>query len=237
MSDLDHQPVSGAQVLVVSGSHAGADAVTDAAGAFSLPGGFIGPLVLSATASGSKTSTQGMSLQCGSCGDTALLNFFLIPDVAPFRFEAGEYDMTVSIDAACTGIPLALRTRNYTATIAQPSTDTSYPISISGDYLRRRIFDFYVWGDHVGIDSEQPTLREELPDRTYLFWNGDGGTKVDTSVPLVSLSMPFQGAFDYCVLKSPLDPTGNCSTAPADQVVVRARCMSPNQDRLVLKRR
>src|SRR5262245_43161593 len=94
--DVAHQPVAGAHVLIVSGSNAGADAATDADGAFSLSGGFIGPLVLSATASGYKTSIQGMDLRCGPCSDTALLNFVLIADVAPIRFEPGEYDMRVN---------------------------------------------------------------------------------------------------------------------------------------------
>jgi hypothetical protein len=95
-----------------------------------------------------------------------------------------------------------------------------------------------LWGNYVAIDEEQAGLREELPDRTYLFWGGGGQTKVDTSVPLSALSIPFRGDFDYCVLKSPLGPDGNCSTVPGDQVIARARCEwgLNQQNRLVLTR-
>jgi hypothetical protein len=63
--DVAHQPVTGAQVRIVSGSHAGADAVTDADGAFSLSGGFTGPLVLSATASGYEPLPKGWNSDVG----------------------------------------------------------------------------------------------------------------------------------------------------------------------------
>lgn len=235
--DVAHQPVSGAHVRIDSGSNAGAEALTDANGAYSLSGGFIGPLVLSATASGYKTATQGMLLQCARCDETALLNFVLLADAAPIRFEPGEYDMTVNIDAACTDIPASLRTRTYTATIGQPLNDMYYPFSIRGDYLQPRTFAFLLWGDYVAIDYEQPDFREELPDGAYLFWGGGGQTKVDTSKPLSAISIPFNGDFDYCVLKSPLGPDGRCSTAPADQVIARARCTWPNQSRISLTRR
>lgn len=236
--DVAHQPVSGAHVLIVSGSQAGAAAVTDADGAFSLSGGFTGPLVLSATASGYKTSTQGMNFPCGSCSDTALLNFVLLADVA-VRFEPGEYTMTVNIDGACSDIPSSLRTRTYAATIGQPSNGMYYLLSIRGDYLQARTFGLLLWGDYVALDGEDPAVREELPDQTYLFWGGDGQAKVDTSKPLSAISIPFNwGAFDYCVLKSPLGPEGKCSTAPVDQVIARGRCTWPNgQSRLVLTRR
>ena len=235
--DVGHQPVSGAHVLIVSGTNAGVDAITDASGAFSFSGGFTGMLVLSASASGYKTSSQGMNLQCVKCSDPAMLNFVLLADVA-VRFEPGEYVMSVDIDAACTDIPSSVRRRTYTATIGQPLNDAFYLLSIRGDYLEPRTFGLLLWGDYVALDDEQPGLREELPDRTYLFWGGGGQTKVDASEPLSAISIPVSGDFDYCVLTSPLGPDGRCSTAPADQVIARARCTWPNnQSRLVLTRR
>ena len=178
-----------------------------------------------------------MNLQCGHCADSALLNFVLLADVA-LRFEPGEYDMTVNIDTACTEFPNSVRTRTYRATIGQPVNDSYYLLSIRGDYLQPRTFGLLLWGDYVALDEEQPGLREELPDRTYLFWGGGGQTKVDTSKPLSAITFTFSGDFDYCVLTSPLGPEGRCSTAPADQVIARARCTWPNnQSRLVLTRR
>jgi hypothetical protein len=74
-----------------------------------------------------------MELRCGPCADTALLNFILLADVAPVRFEPGQYEMTINVDTACIDIPVSLRTRTYTATIGQPSNDTYYLLSISGE--------------------------------------------------------------------------------------------------------
>ena len=53
---------------------------------------------------------------------------------------------------------------------------------------------------------------------------------------LSTVSIPFSGSFEYCVLKSEMGRYNNCYTTPADQKITYIECLSHN-DRMILTRR
>jgi hypothetical protein len=142
--------------------------------------------------------------------------------------------MTVSFDSACADIPLALRTRTYTATITPNEDDSSYLVSVTGDYLYALPFALRVAGDYVAFEDDLG-FWEDLPNLTFLEWDGAGHTNVDTSAPVSNLSIALSASVNYCVLNSALSPSNNCFTTPAAQVVARTECVSGN-NQIVLRR-
>jgi hypothetical protein len=159
----------------------------------------------------------------------------------PVKIEAGDYTLTLVADSACTDIPSDLRTRTYAATItpAKPSSglspNTHYDVAVSGSSLSPFGFGIGVAGNYLRFEIDGPAFFEHLPSFTYLEIAGSGGTFAETSA-MSSISIPFSGSFEYCVLKSGMGRSNNCYTTPADQKVTYAQCLSKN-DRMILMRR
>jgi hypothetical protein len=160
---------------------------------------------------------------------------------------AGDYTVTFIADSACIDLPSAMRTRTYGATITPSSSPSSsftliasgvaflgnlnnFPIGVVGDYL-----DLWLHGGH------DPAVVEQLAPNTYLAFSGNATASVGTS-PVSTISMPFDGWIDYCVLKAPMGSTYNCGTSNTTgepipgQATAYAHCESKNHQ-LILTRR
>ena len=240
--DTAFRPLAGARVEIVDGSQAGAAVTSDVEGRFSFVNGeFVNGIKFRAIRDGYVTATVSGPLQFPWPSTVAHLTIMLESLAPPVKIEAGDYVLTVVADRACTDIPDDLRTRTYAATItpAPPSSglppNTRYDVAVSGPFLSPFGFGIGVAGNYLRFEIDGPAFFEHSPPFTYLEIAGSGGTAVETST-VSTISIPFSGSFEYCVLKSAMDHTNNCYTTPADQKITYTQCLSQN-DQMILTRR
>lgn len=226
VEDTGFRPLAGARVVVVGGPQAGAAAIADASGQFSLAGTFDGTTRFRATKDGylAAEQTWNCSVGPGSCSDTGArpwLGFYLAAPTPPVSL-AGEYTVTFVADNACVDLPAEARTRTYTLSVTPASAPnvpagTSYtataggatflgslnnfPIGVSGDYA-----DLWLHGGH------DPALVEQIRPGTYLAISGNAATALATSP--VNVSTAFDGWIEYCAMPGPMGANYSCRTSP-----------------------
>jgi hypothetical protein len=190
-----------------------------------------------ATKEGYASATATGPLQFGWPSSTASLFITLESLVPPVKIEPGAYTLTLIADSACTDIPSDLRTRTYAATIApaRDAPNTRYLVDVSGPFLSPIGFGIGVAGNYLAFVIDGPAFFEHLPPFAYLEIAGAGGTSVETST-VSTISIPFAGSFEYCVLKSEMGRNNNCYTTAPDQKITYSQCLSQN-DRMILSRR
>jgi hypothetical protein len=163
---------------------------------------------------------------------------FYLPAIAPPVSIAGDYTLTFIADSAC-DLPDELRTRTYMATItphADPNraANTWFDAVLSGGLLLERYarIGIGIDGQDVGLDLD-PSVVEQVAPNAYL--SIEGGTEPSSvQTPIVStLSISLQGRFEYCIGKSEMGSTYDCTPS---QTVSRFRCDSRNH-RVILSRR
>jgi hypothetical protein len=233
----------GATVQIADGPLAALATVTDDAGRFVLTGPFGGSSVnLRATKDGFAAATTKQYIPTvGGCCFTFTL-YSLVPNVN----IAGDYTLTFIADSACADFPNEARTRTYTATI----TPASPPYAVNSPYFQVTLggasfpppmwaggnsFGIRVVGDDLAfqLDGELSFITEQLAPLTYLTLTGSAGASLGDGPP-ATISMPFDGRFDYCVLKSELERSIDCTWIP--DRTFRASCASKNH-RVILRRR
>ena len=235
VADTAFRPLAGVDVEVLDGAQAGAVATSDASGRFSFSGTFGDAVTVRATKGDYLAATQTFHLQCCFSVE-AFISIRLGPLVPPLKIEAGDYALTVIADSACADIPSDLRTRTYSATVMPVPTlpgNTLYSVTVSGPSLDTFGFGIGVAGNYVAFTIDGPEFFEHLPQFTYLEIFGAGSTSVET--PPATISIPFGGSFEYCVLKSEMGRS-NCFTSPASQKITYSQCLSEN-NRMILTRR
>lgn len=245
--DTAFRPLAGVRVEVLDGPQAGTSMISDATGQFQLTGLFASTNTFRATREGYVPATQGFSTSAP--GGRPWLFFYLKPLTPPVNI-AGDYTLTFVADSACSDIPDSLRTRTYEATItgANPTNpaDTSFQLTVRGAPLLEKFtgFTIGVAGDSLGFwlhGGHDPTLVEQLAASTYLAYSGWAEATVGTSA-VSTISTPFAGWIDYCVMNSPMSAPYNCGTSnwtgePIPGAAVEyAHCDSTNH-RLILTRR
>jgi hypothetical protein len=153
--------------------------------------------------------------------------------------------LTFVADDACTTVPEELRTRTYAARIEPDLADPRLPAgtflwaNISGVsfHANQSRIPILVAGDAVtfwlGEHGYGAALVEQVAPNTYLEF--DGGAMVSAvQSPVSSLSTTFEGAVDYCVMKSPM--TGLYWDCDRRRAVTDVHCVS-TKHRLILTRR
>lgn len=249
--DTGYRVLAGARVEVVEGSpQAGISTTTDETGQFSLVGTFDSSTTFRATKDRYVAATQAWNCSigagCSARGARPYLGFYLASLASPVNI-AGDYTVTFVADRACTDFPDDVRTRTYAATITPSSSPSSsftltasgasflgnlnnFPIGVVGDYV-----DLWLHGGH------DPALVEQLAPNTYLAFSGNATASVGTS-PVSSISMPFDGWIDYCVLKTPMGSHYNCGTSDTTGepipglATTYAHCESKNHQLLLMRR-
>jgi hypothetical protein len=107
-------------------------------------------------------------------------------------------------------------------------------VEVSGPSLSSFGFGIGVAGNDLRFEIDGPIFFEHIAPFAYLEIAGSGGTSADTST-VSTISIPFSGSFEYCVLKSEMG-RNNCYTTPADEKIAYAQCRSAN-DQMILTRR
>ena len=240
--DTAFRPINGVNVETVDGSEAGVSVITDANGRFLFSGGmYADGIKFRATKDGYTTKTVTGPLQFPWPSAVAYLNITLESLAPPVKIEPGDYTLTVVADKSCTDIPSAFRSRTYDATItlAPPAAglqpNTHYDVEVSGPSLSPFGFGIGVAGNYLQFEIDGPAFSESFDPFTYLEIAGVGGTTVEKRA-VTTLSIPFSGSFEYCLLKSEMGGYNNCYTTPADQKIAHAQCLSMN-DQMILQRR
>lgn len=152
------------------------------------------------------------------------------------RIAPGDYVLTVATDAACLDIPAELRTRTYAATLKASTTrpNMQFLVDVSGGSLATPFgFALDVAGSDVGFTIDGPAFRERFPSFTYLEISGRAPTGVAATATGRSISIPFSGSVEYCILKSEMRADANCSNTAPDQKIAASQCLA-NSHRLIL---
>jgi len=243
VGDTIARPLVGAKVEVLDGPEAGKAAATDETGWFTLVGVLVDSTRLRASKEGHVTATGTIAFwrRDGPADYVSIALALLAPPVS----LAGDYSLTFVADDACTTVPEELRTRTYAATI---EPDTVDPRSPAGSFLwanisgvsflaNQRRIPILIAGDVVsfwlGEHSYGAFFVEQPAPNTYLQFDG-GATVSAGPSPISSLSTTFEGAVDYCVMRSPM--TGSHYDCDGTKAVTNVHCVS-NKHRLTLKRR
>ena len=252
--DTGYRIVEGARIEVLDGPQAGASTTVDAAGQFSLAGTFDATTRFRATRDGYVTAVRTWNCSVGTCSGPSnarpWVGFYLDVVTPPVNI-AGDYALTFIADAACTDLPSELRTRTYAARIApapgaNPSAPSSYTVTVSGGSFLGALAEFPIGvaGDYVAPwlhGGHDPAIVEQLAPATYLAFSGNAAVSLGAP-PSSTISAPFAGWIDHCVMPTPMRGGYNCGTSNitgepiSGASLTHIRCES-TQHRLILVRR
>jgi hypothetical protein len=200
--DTAFRLVPQARVEAVAGPQAGAVTTADDHGEFSFgTRWFTGGLTVSASKDGYATSSQTVIPD----GRTSQSVTFTLAAAGPSLDLAGTFDLTVTVDAACNGLPANLRTRRYTATFVRERSEWQYVATLTGASFaapsriaRYDRFQANVFGDVVRFvfrsDDELNGIVEEVDPDTYVGIVGNAELRVASFPIEASLS----GEYSYC---------------------------------------
>lgn len=243
VGDTIARPLVGAKVEVLDGHEAGRVAATDDMGWFTLAGALTDSTRLRATKEGHVPATGTIAFWRRD-GPADYVSIALALLATPVSL-AGDYSLTFVADDACTTVPEELRTRTYAATI---EPDVADPRSPAGSFLwanisgvsflaNQRRIPILIAGDVVsfwlGEHGYGAFFVEQVAPSTYLQFDGSATVSAGPS-PISSLSATFEGAVDYCVMRSPM--TGSHYDCDRTRAVSNVHCVS-NKHRLTLTRR
>jgi len=247
VQDTAGRPVAGARVEVLDGPHAGLATIADAFGRFSLPGTFDGTTRFRATGEGHVAGTESVRLNCATCSPAAYI-VFTLELLTPQVNIAGNYNVTIIADNACSRLPAEMRARTYMATIrpaasADRRANTSFEVVVSGapflaqyESFRIDVAGDYLSGsvgwrhDNLPGYHDEPGLVEEVGTNTYLAVGGWFSASVaDTS----AISAPFDAFIDYCALPAPMGSVYSCGPGES---VVHSECTSTSHQLLLTRR-
>jgi hypothetical protein len=243
--DSAFRQIAGAKIEIVDGPGTGLSTMSDSVGGFSLivPGKVEDTMRIRASKDGYVTASASPQPDCEQCNPRRWV-FFYLDVLAPPVQLAGEYTLTFVANRTCTNLPEELRSRTYEATIAParinypsypPSSTTSYEVTIKGSVFSDTYHLFYlnVAGSYVNVsigDHTDPGVAERVAPNTYFAFGG--WTAVTVSSPVSTISAPFQGWIEQCVLNSEVGGRYDCGPGKAVSV---SRCDSKAHE-LILRR-
>jgi hypothetical protein len=204
--DTAFRPLEGAKVEVMAGADAGRSTTADAQGYFAISARFDATTPFRATIGEHVVATDVP--HSSSPGGQRWIVFYLEPLAAPVNI-AGDYTLTLAADSACTDLPDQMRTRSYTAAIAQPQAmaipANYFHVTVLGTApdITQSFSSIGVAGNDLGFDLSRnhngiPTLVEQLTPDSYLSYfpnDGFAGTSVDAAASSITTS--FDGVIDY----------------------------------------
>jgi hypothetical protein len=237
VQDGAFRPLSGVTLQVVDGPQAGASTLSDASGEFSFRGTFTAGTTLRATKDGFATVAQTLDLSNVS-GSSAFTSFTLFSLAPAVHLESGDYDLTVVADSSCDQIPADLRTVSFPATVTSaPDHPPLFFVNVRETFPGPMGFGIGVDGNVLAILIDGPAIVKAVPPSTYLEIAGGSTVTVPTLAPS-TVSFPFSGLYDYCVLKSPMPSNQwtTCHILPPDLIVKHVECLA-NNHQLTLTRR
>lgn len=243
--DTAFRSLPGATVTVADGPHAGLSTTTDADGRFSLAGLFGSATEFRATRDGYLGATQTWRCSAAPCPTNGRpwLGFYLAAVEAPTNI-AGDYELTLTADAACTDLPPEVRTRTYAATVS-PRSSAYHPAGTLFDVMTPgtptafgdiygitlgvigRDIGFGLYGDH------NPFLVELIAPTTYLAFSGSAPAVSLGPGAVSAITTSFEGTIEYCEMNRPMSSHYECGQSQARAPV---HCES-TQHRLTLTRR
>jgi Carboxypeptidase regulatory-like domain len=191
--DTVGQGLSDARVEITEGLQAGAFAMTESNGRFSIPGPF--PFNVSVSVRVSKdgyvTATQQIYVYNQD-------RMFFLEAIGSAIDITGEYTVTFLADSTCKALPDISRTRTYQLSITRRLSPPIYEGTLSGATFYYSLpFRFSVSGRTVtwGVGEYGFGFTEDLGAATMEIWAG--GT-LDAPVNGSSSSGSFVGGFTYC---------------------------------------
>jgi hypothetical protein len=225
VNDTAFQPLPTARVEVLDGPQSGTATITDAGGRFSLKGEFTAATRFRAAKDGYQAAIQTLQPSTTIPPSSQSLTFFMSVAGA----SGNHATLTVDVDAACAELPNDLRTRTYPATLVAASfppvpANTAFYAMLSSASLDGyfHFVSIRVDGDRVSFDLSDNGIEDEVAPETYYFVGGYGSAIVHAGAK--TISGPFSGVVDYCVVKSDPGTMYPCS----DQAITRVRCSSAN---------
>jgi hypothetical protein len=219
--------------------------VTDAAGRVEFRTKAEPSLTIRASRDGFHTKTEMVSGQ--SSEGVARFYLWLDSIEPPLGLEPGAYTLTISIDLAtattwmaqapCEGFPVELASRSYRATVTEvTSWSPNYNRLVSADdpaLTWPLLFAFGAAGRFVGFEWDDP-LTEALPESRNLRIGGAAPTTEPAVVAGASVSIPFNGSFEYCQTKS--GHSHSCWHEPPEKIVAFHSCASDHATMVFTKR-
>ena len=205
VSDTAGRPLAGASVAVMDGPRAGASAMTDDAGRFSIPGTFMqSTLTIMASKEGYSPETRtfpprGRPVEGGHWW----FSFGLEP-LAPSANLAGEYTLTLTTDEACTSLPEEARTRTYMASIVAGWRATTFVGTLRGAQIVSLPVGspYFAIGVADNFADVSLSFVEQLTDGTYLAIEG----RTSASVGPSGITAPFNAHFVRCRNRPAMSP-------------------------------
>jgi hypothetical protein len=219
--DSAYRVVGGARVEFVDGPRAGQFVTTDQQGRFIVEG----PIRTSDRFRASKAGYRELIRPLSALT-------FILESEEPAVQMAGTYTLTVIADASCTGLPVDLRTRTYTAAIRsvpQPDfpADTQLVATLSGAvfpsgsdfvWLSVAARDVVFWFDP---EDGSPSLIELPGPARYLTVFGSAQTTAGADPSTISASL--NGTIEYCERESQTSSRSPCRVGP---LVTQSACTS-----------
>jgi Carboxypeptidase regulatory-like domain len=242
--DTVGRPVPGATVELIDGVPAGLAAITDGSGSFSL-----GDVTLTVGTTKIRASKDGYATNLIAPPNAAprATTWIYLALLTPPVIRPGEYTMSFVADSAC-DLPEPARTRTYSATITLlPDYVTQLNVALSGasfvvgnDVSPTNSLVAAIAGDYVSFYLDPYDfggyITERLAPATYLDLTGGVAGSVGASG---AFSLPFDGAFRYCVKQSDdivTPPFGSGHFGCSTNDLVYTTCRSKNH-RVTLTRR
>ena len=240
VQDSAFRPLLGVTVEIVDGPQADASTLTDAEGEFSFSGTFTAGTMLRATKDGFEAVAQPLDSRNVNGSSAFGMTFTLSSLAARVHLESGNYDLTFVADGTCDQIPADLRTVSFPATVTSfpdHPPNTLFSVNVRETFPGPIGFGIGVDGNVLAFLIDGPAIVKAVPPSTYLEITGGSTVTVPTLAPS-TVSFPFSGLYDYCVLKSPMPSNRwtTCYILPADLIVTHVQCVADNHQ-LTLTRR
>jgi hypothetical protein len=140
---------------------------------------------------------------------------------------AGTYTFTFVADGTCAGVPDAVRTRTYTATVtphpAARTANTSYHVALGGAAFVDGFdgFPIGVAGDYVAFSlhgGHDAPVVEQVATDSYVAISGIAAASVGTS-PVTTISVDFEGWVEHWT--RPPVPGSNLASAHCESAAHR----------------
>ena len=240
-ADTAYQTLTGVTVEIVDGALAGTSVVTDQDGHFAFNATASGAVTLRASKDGYKVLTMVKTWQPVDPHVYTAFVAWLEPIAASLSIPLGAYTMTLVGDSSCTAVPRELLTRTYSAVVSPQAGQTHiFDVEVSGPTLPSFGFGLGVAGSVVGFTIDGPTFSEALPQFTYVEIAGNAPLGPPAPPPTSTgstITIPFSGSFEYCVLTGPMGRNNNCFTTPPAQRVAYGQCGFDTVSLMILTQR
>jgi hypothetical protein len=247
VTDRVGRPLEGAVIAALDGALAGTTVATTASGRFELTGAAGVPVTVRVSREGFRTHTHALVAEATVGRQRQYVPVWLETLEPPIGLEPGDYTLTFAFDLAtardynskarCDGYPPDLASRSYPVTIVGvPSPNAAFNRLVQLDpepNQWRYVFSFAVAGASVGSAWDE-MLFEELPGSRYVRIGGSEHAVASATALGATVSVPFDGDFEYCQTKS--YTSRDCWHEPADQIVTYQACHA-DQARMVFTKR